>query len=298
MKILVYGSLNIDTVLQVDHFVNAGETLQATDARVFPGGKGLNQAIAVARAGSQVYMAGNVGFDGDSLLTLMCENDVNSTFVRKMDGLTGAAYIQVDPSGQNCILIAKNANAHNSKTYIQEVLEHFSAGDMLLLQNEINQLDELIAQAHSKGMKIYLNPSPFDESVQKCRLEWVSGFILNEVEGQQMTGKTEPQEILQAMHQQFGTADVILTIGPKGVLFINRKQLIEQKAFEGEPVDTTAAGDTFTGYYLACLRSDSDQNAALKLASKAAAIAITIRGATSSIPKMEDVLKAPIQEMA
>jgi ribokinase len=297
MKLLVFGSLNIDTVLQVDHFVRAGETLQATQSQVFPGGKGLNQAIAIARAGSDVYMAGNIGSDGEPLLALMRENGVDSRYIRQTDGLTGAAYIQVDPSGQNCILIAKNATAQNSSTYIREVLDQFSSGDILLLQNEISCLDELIFQAHGKAMTIYLNPSPYNQNLQNCRLEWVSGFILNEIEGNQMTGQTDPHAILQAMHRQYSAADVVLTIGPKGSLFINSVEQIEQKTFEGEPIDTTAAGDTFTGYYLSCLNSGTDQKNALMLASKAASIAVTIPGATSSIPFMKTVLESTIQEM-
>jgi len=298
MKLLVYGSLNLDTVLQVDHFVSAGETLQAMDVQVFPGGKGLNQAIAVARAGGDVHMAGTIGQDGSQLLDLMAENSVHHALVHRTDGLTGAAYIQVDRTGQNCIVIAGNANTRNTKERIREVLEHFEAGDILLLQNEINLLDELIRQAAEKGMRIYLNPSPFNEAIMACPLERISGFILNEVEGCQMTGETEPARILDSLLSRFPSADLILTLGPRGAVFRNRAMTIHQKCFEGEPVDTTAAGDTFTGYYLASLQSGSDQVTAMRLASKAAAIAVTIPGATSSIPRLFDVQRSPIVEMS
>jgi len=297
MKLLVFGSLNIDIVLQVDHFVSAGETLQARETKVFPGGKGLNQAVAAARAGSLVFMAGNVGSDGGFLIDLMKENEVDSTFVRQVEGSTGAAYIQVDPTGQNCIVLAPNANVNNSKAYIEQVLASFETGDTILLQNEINCLPELIELAHQKGMNIYLNPSPFNDSIIQSPLHLVSGFILNEVEGRQITGQTDPHQILKTMLQKYPSADVILTIGPKGALFMNQNLLIEQKAFDVKPVDTTAAGDTFTGYYLACLSTGMDQRSALQLASKAANIAITIQGATSSIPWMASVLQSTIQEM-
>lgn len=297
MKLLVYGSLNIDIVLQVDHFVAAGETIQAKETVVFPGGKGLNQAIAIARAGSSVHMAGSIGTDGEFLVTLMKDNGVDSSQVHRVDGLTGTAYIQVEPSGQNCIVLAKNANGTNSVAMISQVLAGFDQGDILLLQNEINCLAELIGMAHAKGMRIYLNPSPYNETIAQCPLQLVSGFILNEVEGRQMTGQTNPQQILNAMLSLYPNADVILTIGPRGALFKNQAVFIEQKAFDVKPVDTTAAGDTFTGYYLACLSAGSDQKAAMRTASKAANIAITVRGATASIPTMEQVLQSAIQEM-
>lgn len=297
MKLLVFGSLNLDTVLQVDHFVSAGETLQALEVQVYPGGKGLNQAIAVARAGGTVHMAGTVGQDGRLLLDLMAENNVHYELVHKTDGLTGAAYIQVDRTGQNCIVIAGNANTRNTEDRIRDVLVHFDAGDLLLLQNEINLLDELIRQASNKGMRIYLNPSPFNAAIMASPLERISGFILNEVEGFQMTGETEPARILDMLLSRYPDADLILTLGPRGAIFKNREMTIHQKCYEGEPVDTTAAGDTFTGYYLASLQSGSDQATAMRLASKAAAIAVTIPGATSSIPRLADVLRSPIVEM-
>ncbi len=297
MKILVYGSLNLDTVLKVDHFVAAGETLQATDVQVFPGGKGLNQAIAVARAGADVHMAGHVGHEGQVLLDLLNDNHVDHSFVEMTDGLTGAAYIQVNKQGQNCILIAQNANADNTVDRIRSVLSHFETGDVLLLQNEVNLLAEMIEEGSARGMKICLNPSPFNDKVLASPLEKVSCFLVNEVEGNQITGETVADRILNKMLELYPNADIVLTLGPRGAIFRNREQTIVQKAFEGVPVDTTAAGDTFTGYYLASLQSGSDQATAMRMASKASSIAVTIPGATSSIPFMEAVLNAPIQEM-
>lgn len=296
MKILVFGSLNIDFVMQVDHIIIPGETLKIDQMQVFPGGKGLNQAAAIARAGFPVVMAGNVGqMDGRLLLDLMDDYGIDYSQVRSLPGISGAAYIQVDSAAQNCILIASNANGQNDKDSIEAVISQFSAGDILLLQNEVNLLDHIIRAAHMRGMRIYLNPSPYHENLQRSPLEWVDGFIFNEVEGEQMTGHKSSDAIMGAMYDRFPDAELLLTLGAQGAVLKTRDDTIFQPAYKVVPVDTTAAGDTFTGYFLAEKARGTAPQTALDRAAKAAAIATTRQGAASSIPSLEEVLKADLE---
>jgi len=294
MKILVFGSLNIDYVMAVDHIIAPGETEKINRMQVFPGGKGLNQAAAIARAGYPVALAGNVGkSDYHLLLDTMTEYGVDCSHVRKLQGLSGSAYIQVDTAAQNCILIAANANGMNTEASIEAVLSQFFAGDIVLLQNEINLLDYIVCVAHQRGMRIYLNPSPYNEQLQKVPLELVDGFIFNEVEGEQMTGLKTPAKILKEMRARYPHSEFLLTLGAQGAVLMRGSRKIRQAAFPVKPVDTTAAGDTFTGFYLAEIARRSTAQTALERAAKAAAIATTRQGAASSIPSLQEVLDSP-----
>lgn len=163
MKILNFGSLNIDYTYSVDHIVHPGETITSGSLEVFPGGKGLNQSIALARAGADVYHAGLIGEDGIFLRDLCRESGVKTGYIRETETRTGNAIIQVSEKGENCIILYPGANREQTEEYIDEVLKGFGEGDVLLLQNEINLLDYLISKGAEKGMKIVLNPSPFDE---------------------------------------------------------------------------------------------------------------------------------------
>ncbi len=291
LKILVFGSLNIDYVMAVDHIIAPGETETIKRMQLFPGGKGLNQAAAVARAGYPVSLAGNVGAtDGRLLLDTLVEYGIDYSHVYEQQGLSGSAYIQVDSSAQNCILIAANANGMNTKASIEAVISQFAAGDLLLLQNEVNLLDHIVCIAHQRGLRIYLNPSPYNEKLQNVPLEWIDGFIFNEVEGEQLTGEGSPIKILDEMHARYPNAELLLTLGAQGAILLHESKKTYQAAYSVEPVDTTAAGDTFTGFYMAEKARGSTAYLALVRAAKAAAIATTRRGAASSIPSLQEVL--------
>ena len=163
MKVLCFGSLNIDYTYKVDHFVGKGETLSSESLQVFSGGKGLNQSIALAKAGARVYHAGAVGEDGRFLLEELEKAGVDVSCVAvRADVRTGNAIIQNDREGDNCILLYGGANQAVKKEQVDEVLTHFDVGDFLVLQNEISELPYIMEQAHEKGMKIILNPSPMD----------------------------------------------------------------------------------------------------------------------------------------
>lgn len=289
MKILNYGSMNIDYTYRLEHIVRPGETISSRSLEVFPGGKGLNQSIALARAGAQVYHAGCIGEDGRFLETLCRENGVNTEFIKIADTRTGNAIIQVSESGENCIILYPGSNRCLEHSDIDRVLDHFGEGDILLLQNEINQLPYLIDQASDKKMKIFLNPSPFDHYIEECSLDKIHTFIMNEVEGYQMTGQRDEKDILEAMKIKYAQADVVLTLGEKGAYYQTCDKCFFAPSLKVEAVDTTAAGDTFTGYFIHAVVEGKSGEEALQTAAKAAAIAVTRKGASSSIPMREEV---------
>lgn len=289
MKILNFGSLNIDYTYSVDHIVHPGETITSGSLEVFPGGKGLNQSIALARAGADVYHAGLIGEDGIFLRDLCRESGVKTGYIRETETRTGNAIIQVSEKGENCIILYPGANREQTEEYIDEVLKGFGEGDVLLLQNEINLLDYLISKGAEKGMKIVLNPSPFDEKIAACDLTKVSLFLINEVEGEQITGEKEPEQILAKIGTMYPGAETVLTLGDKGSIYARGTERIRQEPVKVKTVDTTAAGDTFTGYYLAAVMEGKDKPQAMKEAAYAAALAVSGKGASFSIPVKKDV---------
>lgn len=290
MKILNFGSLNIDYVYQVDHMTREGETQQSLGLETFPGGKGLNQSIALAKAGLKVYHAGLIGKDGDLLLDTCNNSNVNTSFIKSTVTKSGQAVIQVDKNAQNCILVHKGANGEVDKEFVDTVLQNFGGGDMIILQNEINMIDYIIDRAYEKSMIIVLNPSPFDDTLFACDLAKVSVFIMNEVEGSAIAkGNDNPQEILDIMMEQYPSSKVVLTLGEDGSYYRDKRQQVYQPIFKTEAVDTTAAGDTFTGYFIRGLAGNHPMDQVLKMASCASAIAVSRKGASVSIPVLEEV---------
>lgn len=289
MKVLSFGSLNIDSVYKVDHIVTPGETQLSFEINENCGGKGLNQSIALARAGAEVYHAGMVGNDGDILIKKCLENGVNAEFIKKTKGRSGHTIIQVDKKGNNSIILCGGANRCITEEFIDEVLSHFESGDFLILQNEINLLDKIIGKAYEHRLQIVLNPSPFDDALFKCDMSKISYFILNEIEGRQMTGKTAPEEILKEILLNYPESKTVLTLGEKGSVYKDKNDFYHQDIFKVKAVDTTAAGDTFTGYFIASLIKGLNIKECLSLAAKASSIAVTRNGALDSIPTLDEV---------
>ena len=290
MKILNYGSLNIDLVYGVEHFVRAGETIAATGFERFAGGKGVNQSVALGKAGAQVCHGGKVGADGLFLVEMLRSAAVDTAHIGGNGSATGTAVIQVDQSGQNCIIIHGGANQENTREEIDKMLSSFSPGDMLLLQNEVNLPLYAMEAAKKRGMQVALNPSPISENLKTIPAEWVDVWILNEVEGFELTQENDPERILAVLHQKYPSAQIVLTLGEKGCVCYHQGEFFQQEAFAVKAVDTTAAGDTFTGFYLAAIARGSNAPDALRLAAKAASIAVTRSGAAPSIPTLAEVL--------
>ncbi|MBE6894669.1 MAG: ribokinase [Ruminococcaceae bacterium] len=289
MKVLCIGSMNLDFVYSVDHIVQPGETEASYGLDVFLGGKGMNQSVALAKAGANTYHAGLIGEDGKVFLDACTEHGVNGKHIKTIDVKTGNAIIQRDKNAQNCILLFGGANQMLTEEYVDGVLSDFEAGDILLLQNEVNMLPYIVDKAFEKGMQIALNPSPFNEKLDEVDMGKISIFLLNEVEGAQVTGVSEPDEIIEKLISLYPDARIVLTLGKDGAVYADKAQKHFQPIFKVQAVDTTAAGDTFTGYFLAGISEGMEVPKALKMAAKASSIAVTREGAVPSIPLRAEV---------
>ena len=290
MKALVFGSLNIDYTYRVDHMVNIGETLTSKNLSVNAGGKGLNQAIALSKSGMDVYLAGQIGHDGLFLMEIAKTYHVNTDYIKEVDTHTGNAIIQVNNEGNNCILLYPGANREIEKCYIDEVLSHFEKDDYIILQNEINHLDYIIDVAYNKGMIVCLNPSPYDGFIEACDLNKVSYLFLNEVEGEMMTHVKDENEIIETLKQRYPKMHIILTLGEKGSIYKDAKYEYRQPAIASEVVDTTGAGDTFSSYFLSQVMHHQSIDQAMSLAATASSITISRKGASKSIPTIDEVI--------
>jgi ribokinase len=295
MKIIDFGSLNIDYVYQVDHFVQPGETIMSNDFHVFCGGKGLNQSIAASRAGTDVYHAGLIGKDGILLKNLLCDNGVNVDHVMECDKATGHAMIQVNKNGQNSIILYSGANYEITPAFIESVLSEFDAGDLLLLQNEVSNVGCILETAHKRGLKIAFNPSPMKSNINDLPLNYVDWFIINEIEGHDLSGQTEPVEIADTILQRYPDCAVVLTLGKKGVLYKDAATARRHGVYKVKCIDTTGAGDTFTGYFISGIARGLELEEILKRASIASSIAVSRQGASVSIPNQEEVTNSKLE---
>ena len=297
MKVLNFGSLNIDYVYSLDHFVQKGETISSDALHIFPGGKGLNQSVALGRAGVTVSHAGAVGKDGDFLLELLKESCVNIKYIQVLEGVqTGTAIIQNDKSGDNCIILYSGANHQITKEQIANTISDFEKGDFLVLQNEINGMESIMRVAEEKGLKIVLNPSPMNEKILELPLQYVDYFVLNEVEAAQILGldnisEKDGEKFVRELHDAYPRAKIVLTLGAEGSIYFDGEKLYRQRAYKTEVVDTTAAGDTFSSFFIAGILRGDTLEQAMDTAARAAGIAISRPGAAPSIPKIEEVLE-------
>ncbi len=289
MRVLNFGSLNIDYVYRVDEFVKPGETKAALSLSKFAGGKGLNQSLAMARAGLRVFHAGKVGPEGAFLVETLHQGHVDTALVAQGDTPTGHAIIQVDDRGRNCILLFGGANREIDEPFAEAVIGKFMPGDLCVLQNEISYLDGIMRKAHAAGMRIALNPSPFTPTLLECPLDLVDIFIMNEIEAAAISGETDPERAALRMSTRYPTATIVITLGEGGSLCIHKGSIVRQKAYRVKAVDTTAAGDTFMGYFLAGIAEGLDTAASLDLAARAAAICVTRPGASDSVPFRSEI---------
>lgn len=289
MKILNFGSCNIDYVYNVSEFVKAGEMVSALSTSEHPGGKGLNQAVAAARAGGNVFFAGNIGEDGLFLKELLENSGANTKYLKISKTRTGNAIIQIDKDGENCIIVSAGANALLDEAYIKSVTADFARGDICMLQNETPCTDFIIKQAKACGMTVIWNPSPMNEKIMDSAIGMCDYIIVNNAEGKALTGKEEPSDILKALLKKYPHTKAVLTLGKNGSIYSDGTNTVKQPSFKASPVDTTGAGDTFTGYFAAMISKGKTAAEALKTASAAAALATEKQGAASSIPLIADV---------
>ena len=283
-KIVCLGSLNLDHVYRLDHFVRPGETLGSESYSVGCGGKGLNQSIALARAGAPVMHAGRIGHDGGILRSALEAAGVDVSLLVEGDVPTGHAIIQVDAKGENAIILYGGANRRITEVEIDAALDAVGDG-ILLLQNEINSLGTILEKAHARGIRTAFNFAPFDpEDAKTLPLGLLSYLIVNEIEGAGVAGVAEPEAILRTLKERYPGCRVILTLGKAGAAFLGDDGvMVPVPPCPAEVVDTTSAGDTFIGYLFAGLLEGMELKAAMELAGRASAITVSRAGAADSI---------------
>ena len=287
--ILNFGSCCIDHVYQVPYFVKPGETLPDMNYEVHPGGKGLNQSLAMANAGATVVHAGKIGRDGLWLKDLLESADVDTRPLSVVEDATGHAIIQVTPEGENAIIIHGGTNKLIDEAEVARVIAESNAST-LLIQNELSATGTMIEFASSKQMEIVFNAAPMTAVVTDYPLQLISCFIVNELEAAALTGEKDTAKVITAMQEKFPAAETILTLGARGAVYAHKGLVIEQAAYSiGDVVDTTGAGDTFTGFYLAARQRGEDPATGLAEACRAAALCVTKPGAASSIPTREAI---------
>jgi ribokinase len=292
MKTLVYGSLNIDLIYSVDKIAIPGETISSFSLTKSAGGKGANQAAALAKAGMETWMAGKIGPDGTFLLSLLESYGVHTEKVIQYEGPSGQAVIQVEKSGQNSIILFAGGNGLVSPDEIEQCLSMFEKGDFVVLQNEIAYTDLIMKKAKDKGMKIALNPSPWNEKAKALPFELADLLFVNEIEGSflaNMGPEVPAANILDSLCTSFPQTEVILTVGKEGVLYGCGKEQARAGIVETPVIDTTGAGDCFSGYFLASRQCGFTIQESLSLACKASSITVSRKGAMESIPFKEEV---------
>ena len=286
MKILNFGSINKDFFYSVNDFVQPGETISSITYNIKIGGKGLNQSVGISKAGQKIYHAGIINKDDTFILDKLKKWNINCENILLSNNPTGHAIIQVDKKGENSIIIHGGANHDVDIKFIKSVLSKFDSGDILVLQNEINNIKEIIDRAHHKKMKIVFNPAPFNNEILSYDLNKISTLILNQTEGEALSKEKKLDGILKVLNSKFNNTEIILTLGEKGSFYSFKDELLKIKAHKLDTVDTTGAGDTFIGYYVAGIASKMNTKDNLNRASEAAALATTKLGGAESIPRI------------
>ena len=297
MSVLVFGSLNLDLVTYADKLPAIGETIVGEKLLKFPGGKGLNQAIAARRAGSEVLMVGSIGndADGDYLFDILKSENIDPKFITKTSEQTGIAVIEVSKSAENRIIIIAGAN---SKTrFSNEVLTSSPSVTVSLAQLEtpIAEVAKFIHESKAAGKITILNPAPIQKLDQQL-LQDTDYLIANETEASFLIGsavehlsKDEAVTIARQL-QKNGSKKVIITLGEQGSVYLDQEKELFTPAYKVKAVDTTAAGDAFCGAFATAISENKPVEYALKFASAAGALAATKAGAVPSLPSQQEIL--------
>ena len=297
LEILNIGSLNIDHVYQVPHFVLPGETLTSSSYARNAGGKGLNQSIALARASVlhdsfKVLHGGKIGTDGTFLKELLASEGVDTSSVLLGNVPTGHAIIQVDTTGQNNIILYPGANRALTRDELTAMLAARPKGSWILLQNEINEIPFIMEQAHERGLHIAINPAPCGPEVADYPIQLADVLFVNEIEAAQLAQMpldTAEEKLLDALAARYPHTEIVLTLGAKGALYTFKQERIFTPTRKVKAVDTTSAGDTFIGYFLAERMNGASPATAMEHATKASAVCVTRKGAAVSIPRPDEL---------
>lgn len=292
-RFLSFGSINIDYTYSLHHIVKEGETLASSALTVSAGGKGANQSAALAKSGCEVYHAGRIGKDGLFILDMLESYGVDTRYVDTSSAVSGNAVIQVDENGRNSIIIYGGGNREIRQDMVDDVLSHFSSGDWLVLQNEISMTGYIMKEGRKRGMKICFNPAPFDENVLSLPLETADIICVNEIEGACLAGLdtgSDYESVLRRLMYLHPDTEILLTAGENGAFYGFKGNICHADAVECEVADTTAAGDTFIGYYLACRHKGLSVDIAMNTACMASSLTVSREGAMKSIPFWSEVV--------
>ena len=282
MTIFCVGSINADHFYDVPHIPAPGETLAGSNHRIGLGGKGTNQSVASAKAGSRVVHIGAVGTDGSWAVDRLGDLGVDTTHIATVDEPTAHAIINVAADGENAIVIYSGANLCQSETAIQAALGSAQPGDRLILQNEASLQVEAAELAKEAGLQVIYSAAPFDAGAVSAVMPHIDLLVLNEVEAAQLS------EALGVKISDLET-DVLMTLGAGGADYIASGETIHADAPKVTAVDTTGAGDTFLGYFVSALDQGDDIATALNLACSAAALKVTRPGTADAIPSRQEV---------
>ena len=288
-KIINFGSINIDHVYRVPHLVKPGETLSSLDLVTGLGGKGANQSVAIARAGVSVAHVGRV-FKGDRwAVELLASTGVDTDNIALIEGASGHAIIQVDDQGENAIVLHGGANQSFSIADIESALNHNQQARYLLMQNETNLLAEAFELAQAKGIKIVLNPAPMTDNIKDLPLAKLDTLIVNQGEAEALCGAADIDQMTQQMAALAPQTRVVVTLGGDGAMLLANGEVTHINSPSVDVVDTTGAGDTFVGYFLAGVAEGMNDHDALQRACLAGSIAVTRQGAITAIPDRSEV---------
>lgn len=289
------GSINLDHFYRVPHLVTPGETLSSRDYRVGLGGKGANQSLAMARAGGAVCHWGRLSRQDAWVRDTLERAGVDVSQLELVDEPSGHAIIQVDDLGENAIILFPGANHGFQPAGLATLLDRASPGDWLLLQNECNALAEAMTLAADRGLNIAFNPAPMTEAVRDLPLASCRLLFVNRTEAAQLTGlpaSSGAEALLDALSTHLPQSETVLTLGGEGAWYQYAGERLYQPALPVRPVDTTAAGDTFIGYYLAALQAGLAVDERLRRAATASALGVQRTGAAESIPDRDEVERA------
>lgn len=285
-RIITLGSLNLDFTYQLPKPLEVGETLSSLSYRCGAGGKGANQSIAAARAGAEVYHAGRIGCDGTLLRRTLADSGVRLDFLEEVETPTGHAVVLINDAGDNSIVLYGGANRTIDDAFIDRVTSAAKPGDILLLQNEITNIDHAMEAGKKAGMRVAFNFAPFDPKLApELPLSLCDYLFLNRIEAGGIAGKSDVEEILETLARRYPETELVLTLGPEGAVALTPAgQRFHADSPRVKVVETTAAGDTFIGYYLAGILDGLKPGKALERACRAAALCCSRAGAAESIP--------------
>ena len=283
MTIYSFGSINIDHFYALAHLPAPGETLAAGGYRTGLGGKGANQSVAAARAGSKVVHIGAVGAEGAWARERMAGYGVDVAAVRVGDGASGHAIINVDAGGENAIVTFAGENRTHRADAIEAALAGARPGDLMILQNETNLQVEAAAMARALGMRVIYSAAPFEAAAVQAMLGHASILVMNAGEAADL------QRELAVGLADLPVEGVLVTMGGDGAVWRGAGGTVQVPAFEVAVVDTTGAGDTFAGYFAAGLDQGLAVAGAMRLAAAAAAVKVGRAGTADAIPARAEV---------